>query len=87
MNIDTSSRNRVVLIGDASVGKTCILAQLIDHKFSQNESSTVGANSQIYIENIKIKRIAKLKYKFGIPQGKKDFGHLAQFTSEMHLLL
>ena len=52
MNVDNSSRHRLVLIGDSSVGKTCIRAQLIDHKFSQNEAATVGANSQIYIESI-----------------------------------
>ncbi|OHT10008.1 small GTP-binding protein [Tritrichomonas foetus] len=42
---------RVVLIGDASVGKTCILSQLVDHKFDPNEQSTVGANYQIFIED------------------------------------
>lgn len=48
----TSFHCRVVLIGDPSVGKTCILSQLVDHKFSASEQSTVGANYQIYIEDI-----------------------------------
>lgn len=52
MIADSSPRYRVVLVGDSSVGKTCILAQLVDHKFSKNEQSTIGANSQIYIEGI-----------------------------------
>ena len=54
MNADNSSRYRVVLVGDSSVGKTCILAQLVDHKFSKNEQATVGANSQIYFENVNV---------------------------------
>ncbi|KAH0788481.1 small GTP-binding protein [Histomonas meleagridis] len=43
---------RVVLIGDASVGKTCLLGQLIDNKFNPSEQSTIGANYQIYNEEI-----------------------------------
>lgn len=77
MNIDASLRNRVVLIGDASVGKTCILAQLIDHKFSQNESSTIGANSQIYIENInKDKKDCKVEIQIWDTAGQERFQSL-----------
>jgi small GTP-binding protein len=39
---------RVVLIGEASVGKTSIISQLIDHTFNPSISSTVGANFQQY---------------------------------------
>ena len=48
---------RVVLIGDASVGKTSILSQLIDHKFDPNEQSTVGANYQIFIEDFEGQKV------------------------------
>ena len=43
---------RVVLIGDPSVGKTSILSQLVDRKFDPCEESTIGANYQIYIEEV-----------------------------------
>ena len=41
---------RVVVIGDASVGKTSILNQLVEHKFNQYEPSTVGANYQLFVK-------------------------------------
>lgn len=44
----TSFHCRVVMIGDASVGKTSLLTQIIDHKFNPVEASTIGANYQIY---------------------------------------
>ncbi|OHS94812.1 small GTP-binding protein [Tritrichomonas foetus] len=43
---------RVVIIGDASVGKTSLLNQLIDHNFQEYEQSTIGANYQLYVEEI-----------------------------------
>jgi small GTP-binding protein len=39
---------RVVMIGDASVGKTSIISRLIEHTFNPSISSTVGANFQQY---------------------------------------
>lgn len=47
-----SFQGRVVLIGDANVGKTSLLGQLMDHRFSEDEPSTVGANYQIYVDEI-----------------------------------
>jgi small GTP-binding protein len=41
---------RVVLIGDSSVGKTCILNRFIDDSFRDSELNTVGANYQVYRE-------------------------------------
>jgi small GTP-binding protein len=50
---DSSVRSfRVVTIGDASVGKTSIISQLIEHTFNPNISSTVGANFQQYHKRI-----------------------------------
>lgn len=43
---------RVVLIGDSSVGKTCILNRLIDQTFQEHEPNTIGANYQLYVEDI-----------------------------------
>ncbi|KAH0791352.1 small GTP-binding protein [Histomonas meleagridis] len=51
-NKNNSFNCRVVLIGDTSVGKTCLLGQLIDNKFDPAEQSTVGANYQIFNEEI-----------------------------------
>jgi small GTP-binding protein len=39
---------RVVMIGDAYVGKTSILNQLLLHSFDPGELSTVAANYQLY---------------------------------------
>jgi small GTP-binding protein len=35
---------RIVTLGDASVGKTSILLQLIQHRFNTDEPATIGAN-------------------------------------------
>jgi small GTP-binding protein len=43
---------RVVTIGEASVGKTSIISQLIERTFNPNISSTVGANFQQYHKRI-----------------------------------
>ena len=49
---DSSFHCRVVVIGDASVGKTSLLNQLIDHTFKEYEQSTVGANYQLFVQEI-----------------------------------
>lgn len=43
---------RVVVVGDSAVGKTSLLNQLIDSNFNPFEQSTVGANYQLYVEEI-----------------------------------
>lgn len=48
---------RVVIIGDTSVGKTSILNQLIDQSFQEYEQTTVGANYQLYVEEIDGKKV------------------------------
>jgi small GTP-binding protein len=45
-------RCRVVLIGETSVSKTSILNRLIQRRFDSSESSTIGANYQIYVADI-----------------------------------
>lgn len=49
---DSSFHCRVVVVGDASVGKTSLLNQLIDHTYNQFEQSTVGANYQLFVQEI-----------------------------------
>jgi len=49
---DSCLHCRVVVIGDSAVGKTSILNQLIDNAFNPFEQSTVGANYQLFIEEI-----------------------------------
>jgi small GTP-binding protein len=50
-------RARVVVIGDSSVGKTSILAALAGGGFNPYELNTVGANWQLYVEEVKGERI------------------------------
>jgi small GTP-binding protein len=45
-------RGRVVVVGDASVGKTSLLNRLIDHRFDEGENSTIGANYQVWSDQI-----------------------------------
>jgi len=49
---DDNFHCRVVVIGDSSVGKTSILNQLIDHTFKPHEQSTIGANYQLFVQEI-----------------------------------
>ncbi|EAX92452.1 small GTP-binding protein, putative [Trichomonas vaginalis G3] len=49
---DSSFHCRVVVVGDASVGKTSLLNQLIDHSYNAYEQSTVGANYQLFVQEI-----------------------------------
>ena len=39
---------KIVLVGDTQVGKTCVLARLINREFKQNSQATVGAAFQNY---------------------------------------
>lgn len=48
---------RVVVVGDASVGKTSILNQLVDHRYDPYEQSTVGANYQLFINEVNDVRV------------------------------
>jgi small GTP-binding protein len=48
----TSFHCRVVLIGDASVGKTSLLNQLVSRQFDLRETATIAANYQIYVEEV-----------------------------------
>jgi small GTP-binding protein len=53
MQIDSAAfHGRVVVIGDASVGKTSILNRLVDQTFEDRERPTIGANYQLWIDQI-----------------------------------
>ncbi len=43
MEKEGQTENKVVLIGEASVGKTCIIVQFMEGRFSQYISSTISA--------------------------------------------
>ncbi|KAH0788738.1 small GTP-binding protein [Histomonas meleagridis] len=53
MQVNSVFHGRVVFIGDASVGKTSILNNLVDDRFDEFEPSTVGANYQLFSNNVK----------------------------------
>jgi small GTP-binding protein len=42
---------RVVLIGDSSVGKTCVVNRFLHDSFDNHEPNTIGASYETYIEN------------------------------------
>jgi small GTP-binding protein len=48
----SKSQFRIVTLGDASVGKTSILLQLIEHRFNTQEAATIGANFLEYSTTI-----------------------------------
>ncbi|MFX0022416.1 MAG: Rab family GTPase [Candidatus Hermodarchaeota archaeon] len=68
-----SYRGKVILLGDAGVGKTSLLAQYVDDQFSEEYHQTIGANflikeidltkilDQLEIKNPKLKKDIKDK--------------------------
>ena len=68
-----SYRGKVILCGDAGVGKTSLLAQYVDNQFSEKYHQTIGANflikeidlskviDKLDIENPKLKKDIKQK--------------------------
>ncbi|KKM25062.1 hypothetical protein LCGC14_1598760 [marine sediment metagenome] len=50
-----SYRGKVILCGDASVGKTSLLAQYVDGKFSEEYQQTIGAN--FLIKEIDLRKV------------------------------
>ncbi len=68
-----SYRGKVILLGDAGVGKTSLLAQYVDDQFSEQYHQTIGANflikeidltkilDQLDIKNPKLKKDIKDK--------------------------
>ena len=68
-----SYRGKVILCGDAGVGKTSLLAQYVDNQFSEEYHQTIGANflikeidlkkviDKLNITNLKLKKDIKQK--------------------------
>lgn len=48
----TVFHGRVVMIGDASVGKTSILNRLIEDRYDELEVQTIGANYQLFTQEV-----------------------------------
>jgi small GTP-binding protein len=65
---------RVVIIGDAAVGKTSLLNRFVDNTFNPNELSTVGANYQLIARRINGK---KLQIQLWDTAGQEKFRSLA----------
>ena len=57
MIVERSYHGRVVLIGDASVGKTSILNRLIEDRYDELEAQTIGANYQLFTQEIDSSRV------------------------------
>ena len=64
-----SYRGKVILCGDAGVGKTSLLAQYVDGKFSEEYQQTIGAN--FLIKEIVLNKIIE-KLELNNPNLKKD---------------
>lgn len=64
-----SYRGKVILCGDAGVGKTSLLARYVDDQFSEEYHQTIGAN--FLIKEIDLSRIID-KLKLKNPKLKKD---------------
>ncbi|MFX0000505.1 MAG: Rab family GTPase [Candidatus Hermodarchaeota archaeon] len=64
-----SYRGKVILCGDAGVGKTSLLAQYVDDQFSDEYHQTIGAN--FLIKEIELRRIIDT-LKLKNPKLKKD---------------
>jgi small GTP-binding protein len=64
-----SYRGKVILCGDAGVGKTSLLAQYVDGQFSEEYHQTIGAN--FLIKEIDLSRIID-RLKLKNPKLKKD---------------
>jgi len=64
-----SYRGKVILCGDAGVGKTSLLAQYVDGKFSEEYYQTIGAN--FLIKEIVLNKIVE-KLDLDNPNLKKD---------------
>jgi len=59
------------------VGKSSILMQFAENKFTENYLTTIGVDFRYTISNIDsrllISKIKRLNFKFGIQQGNRDF--------------
>jgi len=49
---------KIVLVGDGAVGKTSLVVQFTEHKFSENYIMSIGANFAIHLINIPEKNLA-----------------------------
>lgn len=50
MIVDTGLTFRIVLIGDSSVGKTCIVKRFVNNQFHDDELNTIGAMYENYTD-------------------------------------
>ena len=64
-----SYRGKVILCGDAGVGKTSLLAQYVDNQFSEEYHQTIGAN--FLIKEIELSKVID-KLDIKNPKLKKD---------------
>ena len=64
-----SYRGKVILCGDAGVGKTSLLAQYVDNQFSDEYHQTIGAN--FLIKEIDLSKVID-KLELKNPKLKKD---------------
>ena len=67
---------KIVLIGESSVGKTCIIQRYADNIFNSFQISTVGVNSTNII--IKINNKIKVKFELWDTAGQERFRSLGK---------
>ncbi|CAK75444.1 unnamed protein product (macronuclear) [Paramecium tetraurelia] len=66
---------KVIVLGDSGVGKTNILTQFCDQKFSQNYTATIGVDFKIKILNVQDK---KIKLQIWDTAGQERFRNITQ---------
>ena len=76
MNSSSMETYKIILVGDASVGKTNLLTQYVDEKFTENNISTVGIEFKNKI--IELKNGMKIRLQIWDTSGQEKFMSLTK---------
>ena len=76
MNSSSMETYKIILVGDASVGKTNLLTQYVDEKFTENNISTVGIEFKNKI--IELKNGRKIRLQIWDTSGQEKFMSLTK---------
>ena len=76
MNSSSMETYKIILVGDSSVGKTNLLTQYVDEKFTENNISTVGIEFKNKI--IELKNGMKIRLQIWDTSGQEKFMSLTK---------